>query len=317
MRIDRMLGIIVLLLNRNKITAKELSRRFDVSVRTIYRDIEAICLAGIPIVSHPGSKGGLGIMENYRLNGQILSIDDMTSIISTLKNVNSTLGNNELETVSEKILSLIPKDKIDYVNKQSEELCFDLIPWSSREKNKDFIKLIQYAISERLLIRFIYRNNKGEALKRTVEPMTLVFKGYAWYLFAFCRGRSDFRLFKLTRMDIIEVLTEKFDRRNASYRDIIKSPPQPANLIVIKLKFSSAARPKVEEYFEESIVNVLEDGSLIVSLTIPEDEWVYSTILGFGEYAEVLEPQYVRTIIKEKINKMSSVYNADMMLSQP
>ncbi|MDP4197638.1 MAG: YafY family protein [Bacteroidota bacterium] len=322
MRIDRMLGIVVLLLNRNKVSAKELSRRFEVSVRTIYRDIEAINLAGIPIISFPGSKGGLGIMENYRLNGQVLSIDDMSSIISTLKNVNKTLGNSDLETVSEKILNLIPKDKIDYVNKQAEELCIDLIPWTFKEKNKDYLKLIQFAISEKMIIRFFYRNNRGEGMHRTVEPMTLVFKGYAWYLFGFCRDRKDFRIFKLSRMNIIEIMPEKFERRKGSYQEFMESSmkapnAKSPNMIDTVLKFSPQIRLKVDEYFEESIVRVLDDGSIIVAMKIPEDEWVFSTILSFGEFVEVIKPDFLKKIIQERIKKMNSIYNADILLSQP
>ncbi|MCU7493791.1 MAG: YafY family transcriptional regulator [Ignavibacteria bacterium] len=316
MRIDRMLGIVVLLLNRNKITAKELSRRFEVSVRTVYRDIEAINMAGIPIISFPGSKGGLGIMENYRLNGQVLSLDDMGSIISTLRNVNRTLGNTDLEAVSEKILNLIPKDKIDYVKRQPEEFCIDLIPWSFRDKYKDFIKILQCAISESRVTKFFYRNTRGEAMTRIVEPMTLVFKGYAWYLFAFCRNRSDYRIFKLSRIEGIDVLPERFTRKDVTYHEAMKSQTPPKNLVNITLKFSPLMRPQVEEFFEGSIVKTLDDGSFIASVTFPEDEWVYTTILSFGEYAEVLEPVHIKEKLREKIKKMSLVYNADMMLSQ-
>ncbi|MGE5398754.1 MAG: helix-turn-helix transcriptional regulator [Ignavibacteriales bacterium] len=316
MRIDRMLGIVVLLLNRNKITAKELSRRFEVSVRTIYRDIEAINIAGIPIISFPGSKGGLGIMENYRLNGQVLSLDDMTSIISTLKNVNRTLGNTDLEAVSEKILNLIPKDKIDHIQHQPEEFCIDLIPWNFRDKYKDFMKILQCAISENRVTKFFYRNTRGEAMTRIVEPMTLVFKGYAWYLFAFCRGRNDYRIFKLSRMEGIDVLPERFTRKEVTYYEAMKLQGPPKNLVNITMKFSPVMRLQIEEFFEESIVETLDDGSFIVSVTYPEDEWVYSTILSFGEYVEVLAPGHIKEKLREKIKKMYLLNNADIMLSQ-
>jgi predicted DNA-binding transcriptional regulator YafY len=241
---------------------------------------------------------------------------------STLKNVNKTLGNTDLETVSEKILNLIPKDKIDYVNKQAEELCIDLIPWTFKEKNKDFLKLIQFAISEKMIIRFFYRNNRAEEMHRTVEPMTLVFKGYAWYLFGFCRDRKDFRIFKLSRMNIIEIMPEKFERRKGSYQQFMESSMKVAeakspNMVDLVLKFSPQIRLKVDEYFEESIVRILDDGSIIVAMKIPEDEWVYSTILSFGEFVEVIKPDSMKKIIQERIKKMYSIYNADILLSQP
>lgn len=316
MRIDRMLGIVVILLNHNRITAKELSRRFEVSVRTIYRDIEAINMAGIPIISYSGSKGGLGIMENYRLSGQILSIDDMISIISTLKNVNTTLGSSGLENVSEKILSLIPKDKVDYVSRQSEELCIDLIPWFSPDKYIDQIKILREAISARYPAEFVYRNNKGESVRRIVEPMTLVFKGFGWYLFAYCRNKGDFRLFKLSRIKELHILPQRFSRKEGSYQAIMKEETNISNKELLTLKYSPHVRLQVEEYFEDYITEVLEDGSIIVNVTLPVDEWIYSSILSFGENVEVLHPPHIKEIIRDKIKKMNEVYNADIMVSQ-
>lgn len=255
-------------------------------------------------------------MENYRLSGQILSLEDMTSIISTLKNVNTTLGSSGLETVSEKILSLIPRDKIDYVSRQADELCIDLIPWFSPDKYKDQIKILREAISARYPAEFIYRNNKGESIRRTVEPMTLVFKGFGWYLFAYCRNKGDFRLFKLSRMKELHILPLHFSRKEGSYQTIMKAETNSSNKEVLTLKYSPHVRLQVEEYFEDSITDILEDGSLIVNITLPVDEWIYSSILSFGDNVEVLHPPHVKEIIRNKIKKMNKIYNADIMVSQ-
>jgi predicted DNA-binding transcriptional regulator YafY len=298
-----MLGIVVILLNRDRISARYLAERFEVSVRTIYRDIEAINLAGIPVISYQGIKGGLGIMENYKLNRQLISVDDMAAIISALKGVNSSLDDNDLDSVAEKILTLVPADKTDYIKKYFDEFFIDLVPWGFKQKSKEYVKVLQSAISEGKVVKFSYRNTRGETICRSVEPMTVIFKGYAWYLFAYCRNRNDYRIFRLSRMDNLETADEKFTRRNMSYHTYIGSTSNQAEFVKIKLKFSPEVKIRVEEYFDESVVECLKDGSLIVSVCYPEDEWVYSTILSFGEFVEVLEPVHIRKIIHEKAKK--------------
>lgn len=315
MRIDRMLGIVVLLLNRDKISAKHLSERFEVSVRTIYRDIEAINMAGIPIVSFQGNNGGYGIMENYRVDRQVLTIEDMTSIITALKGVGASLGDNDLDNIAEKILSLVPYDKMDKIKKYSEEIAIDITPWGFKQKSREHFKILQQAITENKLVEFKYRNTKGETLKRTVEPMTLILKSYAWYLFGFCKVRNDYRLFRLSRMDELNAKNEKFERKSISYKDYFGAEDT-SNWINIVLKFSPEVRIRVEEYFEESTVKFTSDGSMIVSVLYPEDEWVYSTILGFGEHVEVLQPEHIRQNILKKAKNICAVYKHDITVSR-
>jgi predicted DNA-binding transcriptional regulator YafY len=315
MRIDRMLGIIVLLLNRDKISARCLSERFDVSVRTIYRDIESINMAGIPIVSYPGNNGGYGIMENYRLDRQVLSLDDMSSIITALKGVGNSIGDNDLDNIAEKILSLVPHDKVNGIKKRFEEVIIDISPWGFKQKSKDHLKIIQQAITDSFMIKFFYKNMRGEILQRTVEPMTVIFKSYAWYMFGYCTIRKDFRLFRLSRIDSLEKTNEKFIRKTFAYKDFFTSENSvsPINLI---LKFTPNARIRVEEYFDESSVKFLSDGSIIASASFPEDEWMYSFILGFGEMVEVIQPINVREIIRERSKKIFSIYKHDIPVSQ-
>lgn len=311
-----MLGIVVLLLNRDRISARALAEKFDVSVRTIYRDIESINLAGIPIVSYQGSSGGIGIMDNYRLNRQVLTLDEMKSIITALKGINTTLGDVEIDTVAEKILALVPRDKVENFSRHIEELAIDFIPWGYRERTKEYLKVIQQAISERTVIEFRYMNAKQESTPRKVEPMTLVFKGYAWYLFAYCRLRHDYRIFRLSRMNDLYLNDEIFERREQSYRAFIDQAAPEKNSICLRMKFHPSIRMKVEECFNEEYIEYLEGGHLLVTISVPEDEWIYSMILSFGEYAELLEPEHIKSAISEKIKKMTRIYNHDIVLSQ-
>lgn len=315
MRIDRMLGITVMLLNKDRISARELADKYEVSVRTIYRDIEAINMAGIPIVAYSGNNGGFGIMSNFRLDRQLLTFQDMLSMLSALKGINSTLEDKELDTAIEKITNLVPEDKTTQLQQYLQHVTIDVRPWGYREKQKKYVKCIHGAIVNSVLIEFTYSNNKGEVKRRAVEPMTLLFKGYAWYLFAFCKAKNDFRLFRLSRIKDLTVTNTNFKRKNVTYDEHSSSSFDPSTLINLVLKFSSALKMKVEEYFDEEIIEYLENGDMIVRVRFPEEDWLYSMILGFGEQAEVLEPKHIREKIAEKAEKIFSLYKHDIMLS--
>lgn len=315
MRIDRMLGITVMLLNRDRISARELSDKYEVSIRTIYRDIEAINMAGIPVVAHSGNNGGFGIMSNYKIDRQLLTLNDMVSILSALKGMNATLEDRDLDEAIEKITNLVPADKTEHLASRMEHVSIDIQPWGYRERQKQHIKTVHDGILNHLLLTFIYSNSKGEVVKRTVEPMTLLFKGYAWYLFAFCRLKNDFRLFKLSRMKELVIGEENFVRKNVKYQEHFSSSSENVKMVKMRLKFSPKVRMKVEEYFEDEHIEHLEDGAMIVTFDVPEDDWIYSMILGFGDCVEVIEPKRMRSAIREKTEKILSLYKHDITVS--
>lgn len=308
MKINRLLSIIVRLLNKERISAKELAAEFEVSIRTIYRDIDSINMAGIPIISYPGYDGGFGIMENYTLDRQLLSLNDMFSIITTLKGINITLENKALDNAIQKICTLVPKDKNHMVNKSPGEFVIDVLPWNYSQKHRKFIKEINNAIQKKQLMEILYRNLKSELSTRTVEPMTLVFKGYGWYLLAFCRLKNDFRFFRVTRMKELQLLDESFERKEYDYSKQADQTNISNNEHII-MHFNKNTRNTVEDNFDDEEIKELDDGSFLVHVFWPIDEWVYSSILGYGEAAEVIEPRELREKIKEKITKMTRIYS--------
>lgn len=309
MRIDRMLAITIMLLNRERISAKELADKFEVSVRTIYRDIDAINLAGIPIVSYSGNSGGFGIMDNYKLDRQLLTLKDMFAILTALKGINSTLENEEIDAAIEKVQSLVPDEKNEELNVHFENLIIDILPWGRGAKYKEKLQAINKAVTGRLLLNYDYTNMKLETTNRTVESMTLLFKNYTWYLFAYCMQKQDYRIFKLSRMKQIKVLNEKFTRREKSYQDIFIDEDKSEKWIKIILRFSSRVKMKVEEYFYEEDISYNADGSIIVNVSFPDNEWVYSTILSFGEDVEVIEPAAIREVIYNKARQICKIYS--------
>ena len=308
MKIDRMLTIIVMLLNRSRISAKELAEKFEISVRTVYRDIDAINMAGIPIISYPGNNGGFGIMENYKLDHQLLTLNNMCSMLSALKGINSTLEDVELESSIEKLRNLIPQDKTHHVDLHMEQIIIDL-PWRYTSKQKQRIKIIHNAITKSQLITITYRNYASETSTRQVEPMSLVFKGYTWYLFAYCNLKTDFRVFRISRIIDLQVEDELFKRREKSYHEIEQASMKQVSLTSITLKFAPQVRTRVEDYFDRENIAILNTGELIVTAHFPEEEWYFSMIFSFGEHVEVLGPDRVRRAVASKIKSMQEKYH--------
>ena len=288
MRIDRLLAITIILLNQDKVTAKKLAKKFEVSVRTIYRDIDVISLAGIPIISYSGNNGGFGLVEDYKIDRQFLSPTDIGTILSALKSVNRTLETKELDLAINKIKTLIPKDKTKDIELHFEQIVVDMLPWGYVRRKQDKLKDIRAAVVSNSLISFEYRNSKEEISCRTIEPMTLLFRGYAWYLFGYCYLKNDYRLFRLSRIKNLITEEQKFVRREKTFSDFSQGIKNDLNLVELVLRFSPKVRVKVEDYFEEDQISVQKNGDLIVKISFPEDEWVYSYILSYGEHVEVL-----------------------------
>lgn len=308
MRIDRMLSITVLLLNRRSITARQLAERFEVSVRTIYRDIEAINRAGIPVVSYQGYGGGYCIMDNYRVSRQLLTLNDMATILSALKGINTTFASREIDSAIDKINSLVPDDKEKEIETRLKQVVLDVLPWGFSEKQQKKLRDIQQATMANTLLVITYRNIMGEVLKRVVEPMTVIFKGNTWYLFAYCRTRKDFRLFRLSRIYTYDRLPDQFERRGESYKNYQRPTSDSFKSVDLVLKFSPKVRVIVEDFFEHETITIEKNGDLIVRASFPEDPWVYATILSYGSFVEVIKPAHIRKIIKEEAQKILKYY---------
>ena len=308
MRIDRMLSIVVILLNRRKITAGELADRFEVSLRTIYRDIESINISGIPVISNQGMDGGYEIPENYKLSRQYLSLSDLRSILTALKGINAALDDKEIELIFEKIQCLLPESEKTGPKNDTETLVFDTFGWGKQEKSAGRIQTLYEAIKNHRLIDILYLDGNGRSSQRIVEPMTLIQKGFSWYLFGFCRERKDFRLFKLTRMKGINELSDRFERRPGHYQDIATEWSSPEKNLEMVLKFSAGLRHRIEEYHEDSDI-IAEDGDFItVKMAVPYGEWLLTTLLAYGPDVEILSPKFLRNKVKDRIDQMASLY---------
>lgn len=308
MRIDRMLSIVITLLQKEVIPARELAGKFDVSVRTIYRDIEAINRAGIPVITYAGNSGGIGMVNTFKLDRRLLSMEDFIYILSSLKGINETMDNKEIENAIDKISSLLPKDKLESVDSQLKHIVFDMVPWGYAKKQTQKVKALYKSITDKKLIEFHYTGPDGKEGRRRIEPMTLVFKGSTWYLFGYCKKRSDYRIFRLSRINDLTVLHDIFVPRAMSYKEFSQKNQPSEKLVRYILKFHYDVRQIVEDYFDEKYITVQKDNSIMVNAMFPEGEWFLSWLLSYGDKVEVIEPEKMKNALRTAANKILALY---------
>lgn len=322
MRLERLLNIVIILINHRLVHAKDLAERFEVSVRTIYRDIEALGMAGIPVVTYQGNNGGIGLAEGYRLDRHLLTDQECAAIVTALRSITSfaSWADEDNDMLMEKIRSIIPAVRQQAFQEQSSQLLVDLSPWGHHPRLDWMLGIAKRAISSQRLLQFHYYNAKGESSQRLVEPYTLLMKGRSWYLHAYCHDRGSYRLFKLQRMKDPAISDTPFARR----ADADASDPQlaakqwhsPENTVRLVLRFTDKARHLAEEWFgaAELELELEQDGEVrkwLVAANFPEDSWLYGFILSFGAEAEVLEPPHIRSIIRQAAQRVAEIYAGD------
>ncbi|WP_286923133.1 MULTISPECIES: helix-turn-helix transcriptional regulator [Lysinibacillus] len=313
MKLERLLSIIILLLNRRMVQAKELAERFEVSVRTIYRDIDAINAAGIPIVTYQGTNGGIGLSEGYRLDRNILTNDELATIVTALRSISTSYSKEQHQRLVEKINSVVLPEHEEEFQHKTNRVLIDYSPWGGSKHLRAKLILLDEALDSCVLVNFTYSNAEGEVSQRNVEPHMLILKGRQWYLQAYCLEKEEFRLFKLKRMKGLRIDHEKtFIRRNPSNQEHNegKNKLKPSTPEVV-FRFQDKARHLAEEWFGIEELLPVEDGSWLVKKAYPENEWLYSFILSLGHHVEVLEPQHLRKIITSRAEKIAKVYKND------
>lgn len=301
MKINRLLEITIRLLNKGTVTAKELADRFEVSTRTIYRDIDVLSSAGVPVYTNKGNGGGISLLENYSLNKTFISEQESESLLLALRTLQATKY-PEIDTVLEKIGAVFKNaDLADWVY-------IDFSPWGSRPNEYNKFNDIKKAILDRRTISFDYVNAEGNRISRRIEPMKLIFKGQAWYLWGYCKIREDFRTFRISRMKNVIVTGEAFERRKPEEHGKQGSDENHRKPVHLKLKFYPQALHRLYDDFDDELIIRNADGTCTVEVTFPEDEWVYGYLMSFGCHVEVVEPEHIRQIVTDRMRKALEFY---------
>lgn len=309
MKIDRLISIIMVLLERKKISAPKLAEMFEVTTRTIYRDIETLNLAGIPIVAYPGVNGGIGITEEYKIDKKLFTTSDITTLLMGLGSISTSLSNEEIVNTLAKVKGLIPAEQIRDIELKSSQINIDLIPWIGNKSLQPNLEEIKKSLNENRLLCFKYSDRVGKKSDRRVEPYQLVLKESHWYLQAYDTFKCDYRIFKLLRMSQVEILDETFAPREFEAKPLRRPDWVEKELIIIKLLVDESLNERMIELCGEENIEPYEDNRLIVNFPFMEGDLGYNLLLGFGDKCECLEPQSVRNEMIRRIKNLSEIYN--------
>ncbi|WBB30782.1 helix-turn-helix transcriptional regulator [Parvimonas micra] len=297
MRDSRLFRILYYVLEKGKVTANELSEKFEVSVRTIYRDIDVISSAGIPIYATQGKGGGIEIADDFVLKKSLLSEKEQEQILVALKGLEGINKQYENE--------LLTKLSAFFKIKNTNWIEVDFTNWQRGNEYDELFNDIKSAIINKNIIRFTYFSSNEKETSREVKPIRLLFKGWDWYVYTFCLLRNKFRYFKLSRIRDLKILDENFED---SYEDVVLiKKMEYKDTVHVKLKFDRKVAFRV--YDEMGDIKEDEEGNLYAEIELPNDYNLYNYIFSFGESVEVLEPIEIRNNIRDMINKMSRIYN--------
>lgn len=305
MRVDRLLSMLLIISKKGMVTGKELAEHFEVSIRTIYRDIEKLGEAGIPVASIGGKGGGYYIMENYNVDNLFLKRDEASTFMAIMNNLNFLFGKNT------QFNDMVLKIENTYTQeKNTDKLNINMSHFSMESELKEYLFLMNQAIEENKLMVFDYCNRQMEYSERIVEPVQITFSAGHWHLVGFCRYRNDYRKFKLVRIRNLK-MGDSFEKRDISkgeIEEIFKESIRKSS-IRVTLKFSNRMGKGLTEYFQEADIHQTEDNQYIVVDHLPHDEGLLKYILSFGKECEIVEPLYLRNELKEYVKKLLLPYN--------
>ena len=309
MKVDRLVSMIMILLDKKRVGAQELADMFEVSPRTIYRDIDTINMSGIPVFSTSGVGGGFEIMQEYKIDRKVFSTADLSAILMGLSSLSSMIRGDDLVNALAKVKSFIPADRAKDIELKANQVCIDLSPWMGNSNIQPYLEIIKTALQESRLLSFEYADRYGNKTARTAEPYQLVLKDSHWYLQGYCHMRNDFRLFKISRMSNMQIQEASFTPRDyqkplLDFADILAAMQKD-----IKIRIHKSVMDRVLDYCTYEHFSPDGDEHYIVSFPFIENDYYYNILLGFGDKCECLEPLLIRTEMKRRIQDIAKIYD--------
>ena len=292
MQESRLFKIVYHLLNKGHATAPELAKKLEVSVRTIYRDIEALSEAGIPVYAETGRGGGIYLMSDFVLGKAMLSEREKKELLAALQSLTVT-GDTYPDGLLEKLTALFSAPSESWFE-------VDFSRWGNETRDKQYFELLKTAVLKKRCVKLQYASTSAPFSERVVQPVKLLYKSRAWYLRAFCLERQAYRSFRLSRILDCELLDEGMD-----------PPPMPEDQDApmeeyqkFVLRFSREVTYRVYDEFNPDVVQRQENGDLLVNVWMPYDEWVIGFVLSFGDRVEILEPASLRNVLADRAKKI-------------
>lgn len=310
MKVDRLVSIIMILLDKKRIGAQELADMFEVSPRTIYRDIDAINMAGIPVRGASGVGGGFEIMQEYKVDKKVFSTADLSALLMGLTSLSNMIRGEELVHALAKVKSFIPADRAKDIELKANQICIDLSPWTGNSSIQPYFEMIKEALQENRLLTFEYIAHHGNKGARTVEPYQLVLKNSHWYLQGYCHKRNDYRLFRLSRMSNLQMQEETFTARDyqkpiLDFAEILETMQTK-----IKIRIHKSIMDRVLDYCTYEDFSPDDDKHYLVNFPFIENEYHYDILLSFGNKCECLEPVHIRAEMRRRIHDIAAIYES-------
>ena len=308
MKVDRLVSIIMILLDKERIGAQELADRFEVSPRTIYRDIDTINMAGIPVRSTSGVGGGFEIMQKYKIDRKVFSTADLSAILMGLSSLSNMIRGDELVNALAKVKSFIPPDRAKAIELKANQIYVDLSPWMGNRNIQPYLEIIKTALQESKVLSFEYLDRYGNKTRRTAEPYQLVMKNSHWYWQGYCYKRNDFRLFKLSRMSNLQIQEDFFTPRDYQKPQLDFTDILATMQTKIKIRIHKSVMDRVLDYCTYEHFSPDDDEHYRVSFPFIENDYYYNILLSFGDKCECLEPLHIRTEMKRRIHEIAALY---------
>jgi len=308
MKVDRLVSMIMILLDQERIGAQALADMFEVSPRTIYRDIDAINRAGIPVLGVSGVGGGFEIMRKYKLDKKVFSSADLSAILMGLSSLSDIIRGDELVNALAKVRSFIPADRAKDIALKANQILVDLSPWMGNRNLQPYLEIIKTALQENRLLSFDYVDHRGNQTVRTAEPYQLVLKSSHWYWQGYCQKRNDFRLFKLSRTSNLQMLEATFTPRAYQKPQLDFSDALTTLQTDITIRIHKSVMDRVLDFCAYERFSPDGDEHYVVRFPFIENEYHYHMLLSFGDQCECLAPPHVRAEMKRKIRDMAALY---------
>lgn len=296
MQESRLFKIVYHLLDKGQATAPELAEKFEVSVRTIYRDIDALSEAGIPIYAEAGRNGGIHLMSDFVLNRAVLSEDEKQEILTALQSINTAQNSQNSQTL-QKLSGMFQLNSENWLE-------IDFSRWGNQSFDNEKFELLKSAIFQCKTVKIQYANSSKVLSERIIQPLKLVYKSMAWYLKAFCTEKQDWRVFKLNRIIDLTLLNEHFQRRE--FPESTDSPKEEYHQIT--LRFPKEMAYRVYDEFDKTQVQQQANGDFIASAAMPQDSWLIGFLLSFGTQVEIISPAYLKEVVAEQAKLIYEKY---------
>ncbi len=300
MQIGRLFEIVYLLMEKKTMTAKELAAHFEVSARTILRDVDTLAAAGMPVYTAQGKGGGISILDNFVLNKAVISEDEQNQILFALQGLSAT-RHIDTDNILGRLRGLFEKTDANWIE-------VDFSRWGNSTTDHAKFEMLKTALIQKRAIAFTYSSTYGETTDRKVYPLKLVFKSNSWYLQAFGLPQENYRTFKVSRMRNAKILDDQFNGLQFNPPALETSDFQPSDLLDVTLQFSPPLAYRVYDEFREQDITQNRDGSFTIATKLPSDYWLYSYLLSFGTEVEVLAPQIVRDELVRQAENIKMKY---------